>query len=217
MAKNKIKNMSFSFVAFALLAACAPQSTSTMMNTSPVELSRETVVEQIPMTQMNDASIFVLAEQYRKDGNGSLDLTMTYDPKSSDFTAMSALHDLKHIKVVLKTKNITDVLTQTLAVPDGKPSLIVSYDTIRAQAPSDCMPTPGLESNETGRFIGDYKFGCGVESLIAKQIARPSDLEGNATLATRSARRESLVVEGYSAGVPREPLNGVERSDLSAD
>jgi type IV pilus biogenesis protein CpaD/CtpE len=217
MTKSKIKNMSLSVAALALLSACAPQYTPTMMNTSRVELSHETMVEQIPMAKISDTDLLVIAEQYRKNGNGPLDLTITYDPKSKDFTAMSALHDLKHIREVLKTKNITNISTQTLAAPEGKPSLIVSYELVRAQAPSDCTPMPGLDNNETGRFIGDYKFGCATESLIAKQIARPSDLEGNATLGARSARRDAIVIEGYSAGVPREPLEGLERGDLVAD
>lgn len=217
MIKNGTKNIYLSFVAFATLVACSPQTTPTMMSTSPVELSRETVVEQILATQINDVNLLTMAEQYRNNGNGPLDLTMTYNPKSRSFTAMSALHDLKRIKETLRSKGVTNVSTQTLAVPEGKPSLIVSYDVIRAQAPSDCAPMPGLDNNETGRFIGDYKFGCGTESLIAKQIARPSDLEGNSDLASHGAQRGSIILDRYKLATPKESLDGVERGDISND
>lgn len=200
-------------IALGLLSACT-QTTPTMMNTSPVELVNEAVLEQVPAQDIDKINIDALAAQYRKSGNSPLDLTMTYDPAAKDFTAMNALHRLKDIKNKLYQKGVSNITAQTLAVPQGSPSLMISYDMVRAQAPSDCTPMPGLANNETGRFIGDYKFGCATESMIAKQIARPSDLQGNSVMDARAARRDSVVVEGYSAGVPREKLDGVERDDL---
>lgn len=204
-------------LATPLLTACGPQHTPSMMNTSPVELSRETLLDQIPLKHLNENSLTMLAEQYQRNGNGVLDLTMTYDPKAKDFTAMKALHELKHVRAALNKKGVIDITTQTMAVPGGMPSLMVSYDVVKAQAPSDCTPMPGLDNNETGRFIGDYKFGCGVESLLAKQIARPTDLEGQDGLGKRDARRDSVMIEGYSAGVPNPRLEGVERADLTSE
>lgn len=215
--KNNIIQASLLSLLVSFLTACAPQYTPSMMNTSSVELARESIVEQIPLASITPETMTYIAQQYQKNGNGILDLTMTYDPRSKDFTAMNAVHGLQAIEKTLKQNGVTQYETQTLAVPDGKPSLMVSYDMIRAQAPSDCQPMPGLDTNETGRFIGDYKFGCGIETAIAKQIARPADLEGNATLDRRTARRDSVVIEGYSAGVPREPIVGIEREDLVSE
>lgn len=203
--------------ASSLLIACT-QTTPSRMNTSPMQLAHQTVVEQIPVAQLNDVTITNIAEQYKENtSSGPLDLTMTYDPQSKSFTAMKALHELGRIKNALKSKGVTTVTTQTLAVPQGKASLMVSYDIISAQAANDCMPMPGLEYNETGRFIGEYKFGCGVDTMLARQIANPADLEGNSKMATRDARRESVIVDGYSSAQPRVPLNGIERSDLAAE
>lgn len=200
-----------------LIVACGKQYTPSMMNTSSVELSRETLLDQIFLKNLDQKSLAMMADQYRKNGNGALDLTMTYDPKSRHFTAMKALHELKAIRASLHKEEVREVTTQTLAVPGGSPSLMVSYDLVKAQAPSDCTPMPGLENNETGRFIGDYKFGCATESLIAQQIAQPSDLEGNADLAKRDARRDSIMIEGYAAGVPRERMEGLERDNLTSE
>lgn len=213
-----MKNTSYLGLAalLALFVTGCTQSTPTMMNVSPAELSHETSVELIPLKDVDDVSMAILAEHHRQHGTGPLELTMTYNPKARDFTAMKAVHKLKEIEQSLKYKGVKNMTTQTLPVPDGKPSLMVSYDMVNARPPSDCTPMPGLDNNETGRFIGDYKFGCGVETLLSKQIARPSDLEGKSEMDTRTARRDAIVVEEYSAGVPREPLQGIERADLSS-
>ena len=198
-----------------LMMACT-QTTPSMMNTSSVELSREMVVEQIALDDINDPVLNQIASHHLKTGDGALELTMTYDPTSRSFTAMNALHELKNIHNALQYKGVRDMTTQTLAVPDGNPSLMVSYDTVLAHTPSDCTSMPGLENNLTDRDLGQYKFGCGVESMLARQIARPSDLQGNAGLGKRDAAREAGVIRDYAAGVPSEPLQGIEREDLTS-
>lgn len=213
---KKITHCILTVLALNMLAACT-QSTPSMMNQARVELARETSVEQIPLDKVNDKNLSILAEQYRKYGSGPLDITITYDPRSKSYTAMSAVRTLKEVQSTLKKKGVTNLTGETVPVPEGKPSMMVSYDAVTAQAPSGCTPMPGLEINETGRFIGDYKFGCGVETAFAKQIARPSDLEGKSEMGPRPARREAIIVDDYAAGVPRQPLETVERNDLSAE
>ncbi|MCI5061232.1 MAG: CpaD family pilus assembly lipoprotein [Alphaproteobacteria bacterium] len=203
-------------VLVVLLAGCT-QTTPSMMNTSRIESIQGSTIEQIPLADLDEASIAVIAEQHRRYGTGPLDLTMTFDPKSKDFTAMKAIQTTKTIQESLKQKGVPHSSVQTMAVSEGTPSLIVTYDTVQVQAPSDCAPMPGLTNYDTTRFIEEYKFGCGVETMMAKQIARPKDLTGNAELDTRGGRRESVVTDGYSAGVPREPLQGLERENLSTN
>ncbi len=198
-----------------LIMACT-QTTPSMMNTSSVALSRETVVEQVALDNINDGLLSTLASHYASTGSGPLELTMTYDPTSRSFTAMGAVNELKEISQALRYKGVKNVITQTLAVPDGRPSLMVSYDTVLAHAPPDCVAMPGLANNLTGRDLGQYKFGCGVESMLAQQIARPADLEGNDGLGKRGAKREVGVLSDYASGVPREPLDGIEREDLTS-
>ncbi len=214
--KNKLINSTAILLGTVLLAACT-QSTPSMMNSSRIQLSHETAVEQVPLSELTDTNLTILAKQYRQYGSGPLDLVMTYNPKARDFTAMKAVNELKRVEKVLRQKGVADLTTQTLAVPDGKPSLMVSFDTATALAPADCTPMPGLNDYQTGRFIGDYKFGCGVETAFSKQIARPADLEGNSDMGVRSGRRDANMIEGYSAGVPSAPLEGIERSDLQTN
>ncbi len=198
------------------LNACT-QNTPSMMNTSPVQVSQTTLMEQIPLNNLNDQIIEALAHHYNQNGVSDLDLTMTYNPTSSSFTAMNAVHELGHIKAALQKKNITNVMTQTLAVSNGSPSLIISYDVMQAAAPHDCTSMPGLERDDTTRFLGDYKFGCSIETMLSKQIARPSDLQGNAGLGQRDGRRDAVILDPYSGGQPREALEGIERDDLTTN
>lgn len=215
--KKITKNLTLSLSLGLLLGACTPLHTESAMNNSRVEIARESVVEQIPMAQVNDAVLGNLAMQYNKTSNGSLDITLTYDPASKNYTAMSALHDLKDIKMALHKEGVQNVVTQTLAVPNGQPFLMVSYDTLRAQAPTGCPEMPGLNDNNTGRFIDDYKFGCGTESIIAQQIARPSDLEGKDVMSEASGRRAAIIVSPNASGVRNQSLQGVERDILSSE
>lgn len=143
---------------------------------------------------------------------------MAFDPKSKTFTAMSALNKLKEVKMKLSRKGVKNIVTETLAVDGAKPALMISFDSVHAQAPSDCEVMPGVTRNKTTRFLGEYKFGCSVETMLAKQITRPADLEGVGGLDdTGSGRRDSNVIESYAAGVPREPLDTIGRSDLGSD
>lgn len=215
MKAHKI-HLALGVAASCLLGACT-QSTPSMMNTAQVELRRETSVEQIPISEVNETNIAVLADQYRKHGTGPLDLTMTYDPRSKDFTAMNARRALQVVENDLRKSGVKDITAQTLAVPEGHASLMVSYNVVDALPPSNCEPMPGLEHNETGRFIGDYKFGCGVEKMFAKQIARPADLEGNSDMGVSEGRRNTVILENYASGQPQQPLEGIERGDLASE
>lgn len=149
---------------------------------------------------------------------------MTYDPKSKDFTAMKALHTLKGVEEKLAKKGLGNLKLDTLAVEGQQPSLMVMYPSTHAQAPSDCGAMPGLNDNITGReLLEPYKFGCGVETMLARQIYRPADLKGRGgeVMGPSSSRRISSVMETYhtlneaqAAGALGETL---EREDLGTE
>lgn len=212
MTKNYL---SLTIVAALFMTACT-QTTPSMMNNERVQVTRESLVEQIPLEHLNKNTVAVIANEYNQKGTGEMDLTMTFDPTSKSFTAMNAVNTVKKIQKDLNISGVKATSIQTLAVPGGTPSLVVSFDSMRAQAPKNCDQMPGLDDNQTGRFIGDYKFGCGIETAFSKQIARPSDLYGNGNLAKRDARRESIVVDDYASAQPRTPLEGIERADLAS-
>ena len=76
---------------------------------------------------------------------------------------------------------------------------------------------PGLEDGLTTEKIGDYRFGCSVDTMLAKQIYRPADLQGSAGADDGDGRRASNSVEYYRR-VEREeaeaPLIRIERTDI---
>ena len=130
---------------------------------------------------------------------------------------MNALNKLKEVKTKLARKGVRSVVTETLAVEGAQPMLMVSFDTVQGQAPSDCETMPGLDVNKTTRFIDEYKFGCSVETMLARQIARPSDLEGVDGLDNQDGgRRETNIVDAYAAGAPQPALNTIGRGDLGS-
>ncbi len=187
------------FLGCLLVAGCT-QTTPSMMNTSPIELRSETHMEQIPLEHIDDLSMSILAQQYTRYGDGPLELTMTYDPKSKSYTAMKALHTLKGVEEKLATKGLANVKMDTLAVEGQKPALMVMYPSVQAQAPSDCGAMPGLNDNITGReLLAPYKFGCGVETMMARQVYRPADLRGRGgeVMGVNDGRRISNVMTTY--------------------
>ncbi len=213
--KNNLIKMTV--IASALFVSACTQYTPSMMSTSTAQLSNTTTMEQVPLAYINDATLSDLASHYKAHGTSALDLTMTFDPKSKSFTAMNAVHKLKHITADLKKKNVVNVTTQTAAIEKGTPSLLISYDMVQALAPLGCDLMPGLESSDTTRFIPDYKFGCSKETMLARQIARPKDLLGNDAMDDAGGRRAAIVTDGYKGGVPRAPIEGIERGDLAAN
>jgi len=88
---------------------------------------------------------------------------------------------------------------------------------VQALAPNDCDLMPGLNTEQTTRFMDGYKFGCSTETMLSKQIAHPADLQGNGKLGARDGRRDAIILDSYKRGEPREGLEGIERDDLVAE
>ena len=211
-----MKNIMTLGVALLSLSACTLSSPS-MISSSPIQLSETTMMEQVKFEELNSNVLNSLANHYSKNGVSALDLTMTYDPASSNFTAMKAVHELRHVRQYLAKKGIQNVTSQTQAIPKGTPSLLISYDMVQALAPQNCQTMPGLYREKTTRFLGEYKFGCSVDTMVAKQIAHPADLAGNSDMGINSGRRQAAIINGHLKGEPKAPIVGVERGDLIAE
>jgi type IV pilus biogenesis protein CpaD/CtpE len=200
-----------------VMAGCQ-QSTPSMMNTSRVELSTQTGIDQVPVSKINDGYLSALASQYGRYGEGPIDLTVSYDPSSKSYTAMKAVNQLSFLSEALAKKGLNNIRTATLPV-DGQaePTLMVSYDMVTAQGPADCGNMEGLYSNTTSRDVGDYRFGCGVEQMLARQVSRPADLRGRGTVDQADGRRASNVSEAYRAITVEDvntELDSFDRDDI---
>ncbi len=211
-----MKNIFTALVALLSLSACT-MTTPSMLNDTPMHLSKTTLMEQVKYSDLNDDVLSALAAHYSKNGMSALDLTMTYNPADTKFDAGEAAHQLRHVKQALAKKNVTNVITQTQSITGGTPSLLVSYDMAQIGAPYNCDTMPGLYREKTTRFIEDYKFGCSIDTMMAKQIAHPSDLMGNSDMGIASGRRQASVLDGHLRAEPKEKLEGVDRSDLVSE
>ncbi|MCB1530999.1 MAG: hypothetical protein H6853_04415 [Rhodospirillales bacterium] len=203
-----------------VLGGCIHQSTPSMMNTSRAELVSQTSMEQVPLSGVDDGYLSSLAAQYDRYGDGPIDLTMTYNPKSKSFTSMKAVSELARINRTLAQKGIVNVKTATMPVEGEEPVLMVSFDTVHAQAPSDCGEMPALRDHNTSRDINGYRFGCGVETMLARQISRPGDLRGKETTGSADARRATSIVEVHRTVDPervRSELEVFGREEISGE
>lgn len=200
------------------LGGCIHQSTPSMMNTSRAELVSQTSMEQVPLSQVNGDYLSSLAAQYDRYGDGPMDLTVTYNPKSKSFTSMKAVSELSRINKTLAQKGIVNVKTATMPVEGEESVLMVSFDTVQARGPSDCGEMPALEDHNTSRDINGYRFGCSVESMLARQISRPGDLRGKETTGSANARRATGIVEAHRTVSPEDVKSELEvfgRGDIS--
>jgi len=218
--KHKIFSLGSMILTLGVLGACSPQSTPSMMNTSRPLLSAQTEMKQIEVSKINDGFLQGLAEDYTRFGNGPLTLTLAYDPNSKSYTAMKAFQELEAIKSKLSSMNVRSVLADTIKVEGEAPALMIQYDTLSAQAPQGCGIMPGLENSQTGRDIGDYRFGCSVDTMLAKQIYRPSDLAGQDHMDASDGRRAANAIEHYRVVTEREAtrdLQVLERDDIQSE
>ncbi len=91
--------------------------------------------------------------------------------------------------------------------------MIVRYDGYSAAAPKDCKNLlPGIDGDALDHD-GDYKLGCSIESVLARQVSRPADLLGNGVVdPTSEGRAAANIVDVYRAGLPNGPLDGESAS-----
>ena len=181
-----------------------------------VQVSEDLFTQDVALSDADDAYLMWLAQHYMKHGGDtSLDMVVTYDPRSYRSTAMKAGNKASDIVSILRGRGVSNVKASVLPVKDqGDVSrLLVSYNSYTASAPKDCpevmpgMDGGGLEHN------ADYKIGCTIETVLARQIAKPSHLLGRgAKGGYKDGRASANVVEGYRTGAPNESLDGESAS-----
>ena len=197
------------------LTACGRQSTPSMMNTSLPQLTPETTLAQVPVGNVTSGYLYNLSDNYKRYGADTMQLSLAYDPNSKTYTAMKAFEDLASIKSKLTKLGVRSITGETVKSEGVSPTLMISYDSVSAQAPAGCRNMPGFDDGLTTGDIGDYRFGCSTDTLIAKQIYRPADLAGNAGSDPIDGRRAANTVE-YNRQVTQEEAEGdLERFDRS--
>lgn len=199
------------------VTACARQNTPSMMNENKPQLLSETSLQQLPVKSIGSGHLHRLAEEYARYGADTLRLSLAYDPADGGYGAVKAFKDLARIKSGLEELGVRNISAETVKAEGAEPILLVSYDAVRAAAPAGCRTMPGFDDGLTNAQIGDYRFGCSVDTMLARQIYRPADLQGYAGADDGDGRRAANSVEYYRK-VPEQdanaPLNRIERGDI---
>ena len=177
-----------------------------------IRVEEEKNVQEVALADLTPSVLQGVAAHYRKHGDGPLSLRVSYDPHAHDLTAMGASEKAASIVAALREEGVVDVDARILPVRDaGQSSAIFSYLSYSALPPEDCTLMAGLESH-SAEADEDYKLGCSVNTMFARQIARPKDLKGRANSDVSDGRRAANQVEVYRTGVPNDPLGGESAS-----
>jgi len=182
----------------------------TKISQSKLQLQEEAFFEDVTVEQMNSNYVAALSQHYRGQGEGGVELSVTYDPKSKTNTAMHASQHIASISREFRKNGVSNVNTMIMPVKgSGDVSrALVSYNAYSVNVPDDCAMMPGIEDRNIEADEG-YKLGCTRDSMFAKQISNPNDLAGRAdTNGTADGRRASNIVERYRTGAPNEALDG---------
>lgn len=204
--------------AVSCLCACAPQSTPSMMNTSLPRLSDETALLQVPVESVGEGYLYKVSSDYERYGQGEMQLTLVYDPSSKTYTKMNAFKDMASYKETLTKLGVRNIKGEVLEASNIVPTFMVAYDSVKAMAPDGCRNMPGFDDGLTTREIGQYRFGCTTDTMLARQIYRPSDLRGVGDSDPADGRRTTNNAEYYRQVTSDEaegPLDVYGRGDIA--
>lgn len=179
-----------------------------------VQVEETSFSEKIPAYEFDRVYAQNLGQYYRTYGAGRVDFSVLYDPQSKINSAIKASQEVKRITNLMEEYGVYDYEANILPVKNlgDRAELIITFDSYEAQAPAGCDTMPGFSDTDLGRDDA-YKMGCTVETLFARQVARPRDLLGNDDAGeTTDGRRASNIGELYRSGVPNKPLDGQSAS-----
>lgn len=175
-----------------------------------LQVHQQDFVQDIEIEALNEQAVRDLAARYDRSGQGPMQLTVTYDPRSKNNTAMSASDAAAGFAYALRREGVKDLTANILPVKDSgeHARVLVTFDSYKASAPDDCPMMAGLDGGSI-EARSEYPLGCSLENVFAKQIARPSDLAGKAQSENKTdGRRSANIVDVYRSGAPNESLGG---------
>ena len=207
--------MSLPYTILAIIALCmlltgCDLSEPTKVSQNRIQVEEELFTDTVSVADFNEAAVNGLAQHYRKHGDGPVNLTVTYDPKAVSGGAMKASETASSLSKDLRDAGVQNVVSGILPVMQSgnDMNVMVSYTAYNALAPKDCTTMAGFEGSEVN-VEEEYKLGCTVDTVFARQIARPKDLRGQSSSdPITDGRRSANTIETYRTGIPNEPLGG---------
>lgn len=185
------------------------------MNQNKIQLEKNHYRADFPTHEVNEDVIAGVATSYARGGDGVANLTITYDPYHKTNDAMNATKNAALLARHLRNAGVSNIKTEILpAFRSGDVSeTFISFEHYKAMSPEDCEKMPGLYGDDAS-LAEEYKMGCGMDQMIAKQIYDPTDLKGTASMPANESdgRRQGNIVETYRTGAPNPPLEGESAS-----
>ncbi len=212
------------YKALIILGACAPLflsgcardlSEPSWISGNSVQVQEHSFVEEVALSDVTNEFVSKTAKHYNKYGGGPVNLSVTYNPNIKGSSSIKASGTAAKIAASFRSKGVRDVEIDVLPVGDqGQDAkLILSYTSYTAHAPKDCGVLYGFDDNKNN-INRDYEMGCTIETVMARQIARPKDLLGVGSVnPTTDGRRSGNIVETYRTGAPNEALDGLSASE----
>lgn len=200
------------------LGACSIMDTPTWVNQNRVEVRDDQFTDTIATSEIDDGVLHAISVYHYRYGNGPLTAAVSYDPKTASNSKGKAEAAAARIRDGLIAKGVKDVRITTTAAPGSGAvsTTVITFPAIVAEAPSGCTMMPGYDSAASAPDKADidnpdYRYGCTIETLMARQVSRPSDLLGKPGFNSNAdGRRQADVVEqrGYYSEQMNQPLKG---------
>lgn len=206
----------------ATLAACAPEKPWMMEQSTlvqnPIRLVEGRHITKKPLSALEEGDMTEAARIYQKNGAGPMYVVVAYkDHGKLNDSAVTA--KMAEIMNGMSAHGIAakDIVASTVPLETDTPVALIAFDTLEAAAPEGCDKTPGYDLHAEKDNLFDYKTGCGVKTMMAKQIAHPTDLEGVAGLGgtTDGEHSANVITEQYRPGAPRDYLPSYVISELA--
>lgn len=198
---------------FPALNACDLYEES-WTNKNKIQVEEERFYEKIPVNAFTLGKIDQVSKYYTRYGDGKAVLTITYDPKSSTYTPLKASGDMAKFVKRMRDNGVKNIDSSLLPVQEDAENVLISFTAYKAEAPKDCYNMPGVDTSIVERDP-DYRLGCTVDTLFARQVSRPKDLKGQDEVdKTVDGRRVGNAIHFYYRdGEPNESLEGESASD----
>lgn len=179
-----------------------------------VELHSGLWTQTLPAGDLNDTSITTISGEYLRYGASPLVLDLAY-PKGGKTESSFAYQQVTSLANRFRDQGLENVSIRLSPVDPDSPAagaVTIAYAVQTAHAPLSCGTMAGLDGRAP-KEDPNYKFGCSIETMLARQIARPADLSGRTGLPGEGdAERQANVTTPYRIGEPNEPLGGESAS-----
>lgn len=180
-----------------------------------LQVQEQVVLKDMAMADVTEGYLQDIAQHHARYGDTPLDIVVTYDPRSYRNTAMEASNKAASIVNTLRDNGVQNVNPSVLPVKGqgDEARVLISYNAVMAKASQECSnDIPGLNGSAL-EYNPNYKLGCSIDNIMAKQIAKPSHLRGRGAVdSTTDGRATANKVNAYRTGAQNEPLEGESAS-----